>query len=97
MTLTGGGARGAIVAQTLVDILETTLVTPDHVEEATSIAAALIAGVGVGAYKDFDAVGQFIHPQKCYTPNGATKAPYTKAKQLFDLSYNALLPLYELF
>lgn len=46
MILTGGGAKGDIVAQILADVLEAGLVRPDHVEEATSIAAAVIAGVG---------------------------------------------------
>lgn len=94
MILTGGGAKGDIVAQILSDVLETELVRPDHVEEATSIAAAVIAGVGCGIYKDFTAIHKFLKFRKPVTPDLSKREIYDKAKKIFDKAYDALKPLY---
>ncbi len=48
LVLTGAAQRGDIVASILADVLKASLSRPDHVEEATSIAAAVTAG-GVSA------------------------------------------------
>ena len=52
------------MAQILSDVMNAEMIRPDHVEEATSIAAAVIAGVGCGVYKDFQAIYSFLkfHP-----------------------------------
>lgn len=94
MILTGGGAKGDIVAEVLSDILNAELVRPDHVEEATSIAAALIAGVGCGVYRDFGAIHRFLEFRAPVKPNPAAVTAYEKPKQLFDGAYAALEKLY---
>lgn len=94
MIMTGGAAKGDIVTQILADVLETELVRPDHVEEATSIAAAIIAGVGCGVYEDFSAIHRFLQFRKPVTPDFSKKDIYDKAKQIFDAAYYALKPLY---
>ncbi|MDD7728912.1 MAG: FGGY-family carbohydrate kinase, partial [Clostridia bacterium] len=95
MILTGGGAKGDIVAQILSDVLEASLVRPDHVEEATSIAAAVIAGVGCGIYEDFDAIHKFLKFGAPVEPDFGKKAIYEKQKKVFDDVYQALVPLYK--
>lgn len=97
LILTGGGAKGDIVCQILSDVFCARLSTPDHVEEATSIAAAMIAGVGVGAYDSFEDVTRFLKFQKEYTPNQENQAVYEKMKRIFDASYNALKNIYKMF
>lgn len=97
MILTGGGAQGEIVCQILADIFQASLFTPNHVKEATSIAAAMIAGVGVGVYDSFDDVTRFLTIQKEYHPNQDNQAIYHKMKQIFDQSYHALKPIFLLF
>ncbi len=95
LILTGGGAKGDIVAQILSDVLEASLVRPDHVEEATSIAAAVIAGVGCGIYEDFDAIHKFLKFGTPVEPDFGKKAVYEKQKKVFDDVYQALVPLYK--
>lgn len=90
MILTGGGAKGDIICQILADIFETSLHTPNHVEEATSIGAAMVAGVGVGVYDNFESVTKFLNFQKSYIPNLEHKEIYDHLKLLFDRSYYAL-------
>ncbi|MCC8140537.1 MAG: xylulokinase [Lachnospiraceae bacterium] len=97
MILTGGGAKGDIVCQILSDVLNCTMRTPDHVEEATSIAAAVIAGVGAGVYPDFGAISEFLHFQKEYHPSADNQAVYQKRKAAFDAAYYALEPIYQMF
>ena len=41
----------------------------DDVETATSIAAAVIAGIGVGAFEDFSVISQFISREHTFCPD----------------------------
>lgn len=97
LILTGGGAKGDVVCQIISDIFKAKLYTPDHVEEATSIAAALIAGVGAGVYDSFDKIEWFLKLQKEYIPNKNNDEVYEKLKRIFDSSYFALRPIFEMF
>ena len=95
MILTVGGAKGDIVAQILADVLEASLVRPDHVEEATSIAAAVIAGVGCGIYEDFEAIHKFLKFRTPVEPDLGKKTVYDRQKKTFDDVYQALVPFYK--
>ncbi|CUX24699.1 xylulokinase [Clostridium sp. C105KSO13] len=97
LILTGGGAKGDVVCQTLSDVLCAKLTTPDHVEEATSIAAAMIAGVGVGAYDNFEDITRFLQYKREYRPDKTNQAVYDKMKRIFDASYYALEDIYRMF
>lgn len=94
MILTGGGAKGDVLAQVLADVLDAELVRPDHVEEATSIAAAVIAGVGCGIYRDFGAIHSFLEFRAPVVPDEQNKGVYEKPKKVFEDAYQALKPLY---
>lgn len=95
LILTGGGAKGDVVARILADVLETKLVRPDHVEEATSIAAAVIAGVGCGIYQDFQEIHRFLSFPSVTEPDLAKKEIYSHSKNLFEKLYQAMAPLYK--
>ena len=95
LVLTGGGARGDVAAQILADVLGLPLHRLDHVETATSIAAAVIAGVGIGLFEDFSVVHQFIHCEKTFTPDLAKKKVYDRQKKLFEIGYQGLLEYYK--
>ena len=95
MILTGGGAKGDIVAKILSDVLHVNMHRPDHVEEATSIAAAVIAGVGCGVYDDFDAIHRFLKITDSVSPDETVQDCYKEQKKVFDDVYQALLPLYK--
>lgn len=95
MILTGGGAKGDVITHILSDILETELIRPSHVEEATSIAAAVIAGIGCGIYKDFNAIDKFLQFGSPILPDHQNTESYDKQKQMFENVYQALKPLYK--
>lgn len=97
LIFTGGGAKGDVVAQIIANILQAKLTRPDNVEEATSIAAAVIAGVGIGVYKDFFAIEKFLSIQDAILPDMETAKTYAPLKKLFEESYRALEKLYDAF
>lgn len=94
LVLTGGGAKGDVLAQILSDVLGVPLHRLDHVETATSIAAAVIAGVGVGVFKDFSVVDRFVKTDKTFYPREEYREVYDRQKKLFELGYQCLLPYY---
>ncbi len=96
LTLTGGGAKGDALAQILADVLGVRLHRLDHVESATSIAAAVIAGVGVGAFDDFSVVSQFVKKENTFRPNLQNKEIYDRQKRLFEAGYQCLKSYYTL-
>lgn len=96
LILTGGGAKGDVLAQILADVLGVTLRRLDHVETATSIAAAVIAGVGVGAFEDFSVVDRFVKVEKSFHPREEYRKIYEQRKKLFDAGYQCQLPYYKM-
>ena len=96
LILTGGGARGDVVLQILADVLGVPLHRLDNVETATSIAAAVIAGVGAGVFEDFSVVNRFVKKEKSFYPDPAKKPVYDRQKKLFEAGYQGLLDFYEL-
>ena len=96
LVLTGGGARGDASAQILSDVLGVRLHRLDHVETATSIAAAVIAGVGVGVFKDFSVIHQFVKKEDDFCPDGGNSQVYKRQKKLFEQGYRCLKEYYRL-
>lgn len=95
LILIGGGARNKIWQQILCDIFEVPVFVPNYLEEATSMGAAITAGVGVGAFKDFNVVDKFIKINEENTPNSETKEKYKIMKELFDEAYYSLNKIFE--
>ena len=97
MNLTGGGAKGEVVTQILADVLNVKFDMPDCVEAATSIGAAVIAGVGVGVFDSFDEIKRFLKFEKHVEPKKENQKVYEELKPVFDEAYHCLVPLYEKF
>ena len=95
LTLIGGGAQGALWLQILSDIWQKKVVVPQFLEEATSMGAAVCAGVGVGIYKNFS-VAEKINPvEKIILPRQEYKQRYQELYEIFNHAYEALVPVYE--
>jgi xylulokinase len=90
----GGGAKGKVWLQILSDIFQKPLAVPRYTEEATSLGAAICAGVGIGAFHDFSVIRDFNPIERSITPNTANADRYAKLFTLFDKSYHALLDTY---
>ena len=95
ITVTGGGARNRIWLNILSDISGLPIFIPERLEEATSMGAAITAGVGIGAFESFDAAEKFISIKSEIKPQYENSEKYGKMKQLFDEAYYSLTPLFE--
>ena len=84
------------MSQILADELGVRLHRLDQVETATSVAAAVIAGIGVGVFKDFSVVDQFVKREKTFVPREEYKPVYDHQKQLFEKGYECLLDYYKM-
>ena len=79
----------------MADIYNTKILKPNYLEEATSMGAAIIGGVGTGVFKDFNVVDRFIKIESEHTPNEQNRKQYLKMMPIFDDCYYALENIYE--
>jgi xylulokinase len=86
--VSGGGAKSPLWRQILADVLNVELVTVNTTEGA-ALGAALLAGVGAGAWPDVDAACE-----RCISLTGSTSPePETAAKyEPLYAQYRALYP-----
>ncbi len=93
--LIGGGARGAIWQEVFADIFGKALTVPRLLTEATSMGAALLAGVGTGIYPDFSMVEQMNPVSETVTPHAELRPLYERQQRLFSMAYTSLTDLFD--
>jgi xylulokinase len=92
--VSGGGARSPLWRQILSDVLDTELVTVNTTEGA-AFGAALLAGVGAGAWNDIRAsCQQVIRTSDRTLPNIRAVEIYQQAYPLYQGLYRALKPTF---
>jgi len=94
MMMIGGGAKDDLWCQILADVWDATVHRLNYLDEATSMGAAVAAGVGVGLYPDFTAIDQYIAVADSFEPEPDHIAAYEPVKRVFDQCYQALLPVF---
>lgn len=97
----GGATRNEFWMQNKADVVGLPIEVPE-VEEATPLGAAILAGIGVGLYKDEqDAFERVYKPGKIYQPDHQLAPKYAELYQIYRQLYPALAPvshqLYEHF
>lgn len=89
----GGSANSALWMQIKSDITGKPLAVPFS-DTATTLGAALLAGVGVGMYENFeDAVSQTVKITRRYEPNGENEEIYRKNYGTYISLYKSLKDL----
>jgi len=94
MLVVGGLAQGEENRKILADIYGMNVVRLEHLEEATSIGAAVIAGVGCGALEGFESVELFNKRCESNAPVAENIESYKAYKELFEEAYQSQLSLY---
>lgn len=90
---TGGSANSRVWTQIKADVTGKAIDIPGSGFE-TTLGAAILAGVGVGVYKDFDdAVSKTIRVKQTYTPNEENQEVYEKGYQMYRSLYETLKPM----
>lgn len=95
MRVIGGGARGHVWNQIMADLYGMPIHRLAILEEATSMGAALVGGVGVGLYPDFSMIETMNTIASTVQPNPVTQAVYERMYPIFNNLYNALAPVYD--
>lgn len=89
----GGATRNSFWMQNKADISGLPIEVPE-VEEATPLGAAILAGIGVGLYRDEqDAFAHVRQPGKVYLPDESLASRYAGWYQIYSQLYPILKPL----
>ena len=90
LALIGGGAQGDVWPQILADIWGMPVETAVHSIEATSMGAAICAGVGIGLYRSFREAFVARMETRIFNPDRQANAVYRKLCPLFEQAYESL-------
>ncbi|MDK2950813.1 MAG: hypothetical protein PWQ77_478 [Kosmotogales bacterium] len=90
----GGGAKGRNWQHILADIFNKEITIPQFLDEATSMGAAIIAGVGAGIIT-YEEGSKFIKDVKFIKPNPWNHKKYMELYKTFNNAYNALEGVFE--
>lgn len=92
----GGGARSDIWNQIKADITGKPVIRTVN-EEAACLGAAILAGKGVGMYKDIkDAVNRVVRTKKRFEPNEKNFEVYKQTYEKYVKLYESLCNLFEM-
>ena len=96
MRLIGGAARSHVWNRIMADVFGLPVERLAILEEATSMGAALVGGVGVELYSSF-AMSEAMNPAAAVLqPDPAGQAVYDRLYPIFEAAYEALVPVYDL-
>lgn len=88
-----GGAASRVWMQIAADVLG----LPIHLlhgHPGSCLGAAYVAGIGVGAFEDWNAIGRFVTPAGRVEPDATAAARYNAIYPLWRESYERLKPLF---
>jgi xylulokinase len=95
MLIVGGLAQGEVNQQILSDVYGMGVARLKHLEEATSIGAAVIAGVGAGVLPGFESASDFNRIESRKQAITSNSKIYSKMQEIFDSSYQSQLEIHE--
>lgn len=91
-----GGSASAVWMQIAADVLQRPVqLVVGH--PGSSLGAAFVAGMGVGALDDWRDIARFVKPGRVIAPRAETRAAYDEGYALYRATYQALKPLYPRF
>ena len=94
MILIGGGAKSRLWNEMLSSIFRLPVKVHSSPGEATSLGAAIAAGIGVGIFRDFESAIDPAYSRE-YMPNQSGYKSYLKHYEIYKSIYPRLKPIYE--
>jgi len=94
IAVVGGLAKGEIQRKIFADIWNYPVSLLNFTEEAGSIGAAVIGGVGVGEFESFDAVTNFWRVLDTVQPDAENAKAYERCLPVFNQAYDALVGVF---
>ena len=93
LVVVGGATRNSFWMQNKSDIAGLPIHVPE-LEEATSLGAAILAGIGIGLYRnEQDAFEQVNRPGKTYQPDSQLASKYAEWYKIYNQLYPVLKPI----
>jgi xylulokinase len=90
LVVVGGATRNSFWMQNKADITGLPIDVPE-IEESTPLGAAILAGIGVGLYRDEqDAFERVYKPGKTYSPDSQLAPKYAEWYQIYKQLYPVL-------
>jgi xylulokinase len=90
---TGGATHNPFWMQNKADVTGLPIEVPE-VQEATPLGAAILAGIGIGLYKnEQDAFERVYRPGKSYRPDPQVAPKYTQWYPIYKQLYPSLKPV----
>lgn len=93
LKVVGGGGRNAAWLSILADQFQCSLQPATVMNSASSLGAALCAGIGAGVFRGFEAAEGLNPPAGAVAPNPENQAIYEAGLARFTALYRALEPL----
>ena len=84
----GGGTKNPIWMQMVADVMGEPLQLA-AVTIGASYGDALMAGIGAGIYKDFEALAEIIKPAETFYPDMEKHEQYKKSRKMYEDLYAA--------
>ena len=85
----GGGALSSEACQMLSDITGRTVETVPNTKDVGAIGAAMLVAVGSGTFRDLEAAGALVRPDRRYEPNSGNRTVYERNYRVFRRLYNS--------
>jgi xylulokinase len=91
----GGGSRSALWSQIKADIYQKPVITLEA-SEGTVLGSAILAGVGIGVFKDAqEGADRCLEVKRVYQPNPENFARYDRLYELFKDIHDQLQPSFD--
>jgi xylulokinase len=91
----GGGSRSALWSQIKADIYQKPVITLEA-SEGTVLGSAILAGVGIGVFKDAqEGADRCLEVKRVYQPNPENFARYDRLYELFKEVHDQLQPSFD--
>jgi len=90
MRIIGGGAASALWKQIFADVLGKPVLTLSAQQEANTVGAALVGGIGIGLLKDFDEIDRFTSVVEEHSPNPKNSRLYDSILPVFVDAFASL-------
>lgn len=87
LILSGGGVKSKVWPQMFADVIDTPASIHAHPREATSLGAAIAAGVGAGVYASFADAARAVQLSESLMPNPERAKTYKEHTQVYRQLY----------
>ena len=94
LMLIGGGADSALWGQMAASMMNTEVFIHETPREASSLGAAIAAGVGIGLYQSYAEAAGCLRSRTSFTPDPAEHTLYQAQAEVYRQLYPAMKDAY---